>query len=128
MKAIRTTILLLLIIISLTLVTGTPVRADAQQPAYAVGIHWTYAATLIAGGLTISLTYNLAIVDQETVTVNGNTYDVYRGTISGTGTATGPTTTLVVTQSGISFLRRSDLADVQDRFTSSFTANGQTFT
>jgi len=129
MKVIRQGTLLILIIVSLVLVTGTPARADAQQPTYVVGDHWNYAATAtVSASLSLSLTYNLAIVDQETVTIGGNTYDVYRTTLSGTGTATGPTVTAVVTQSGVSFLRRSDLGDVQDKFTTSFTANGQTFT
>src|SRR3989442_7805849 len=69
------------------LVSPPPAHADAPQPTLNVGDHWTYSLTGTASGLTISVFLTLRIVDAETVTIAGNTYDTYRVATSGSGSA-----------------------------------------
>ncbi len=120
------TILLLLPVILIS--PPPPAHAYAPQPTLVVGNHWTYGLTAISGTLSISATLTLTIVDEETITVSGNTYDAFRIISSGSGSAIGPTLTAAVTVSGYSLARHSDFADIQDLVTTSFTFGGQTFT
>lgn len=105
-----------------------PAHADAPLPTLAVGNHWTYSLTATSGTLSISATLTLTIVDEETITVSGNSYDAFRIISSGSGSAIGPTLTAAVTVSGYSLARHSDFADIQDLVTTSFTFGGQTLT
>jgi hypothetical protein len=128
LKKSRSLIPIVLVLLSLFLVSPRPqAHADAAQPTLIVGNHWTYALTATSGGLSISATVTLTIVDEETITISGNTYDAFRIAESGTGSATGPTLTAAVSVTGYSLARHSDLGDIQDLVSTSITANGQTF-
>jgi hypothetical protein len=119
----------ILLLLPLLLISPTPpAHADAPQPTFVIGNHWTYGLTAISGTLSISATLTLTIVDEETITVSGNTYDAFRIISSGSGSAIGPTLTAAVTVSGYSLARHSDFADIQDLVTTSLTFGGQTFT
>jgi hypothetical protein len=127
----RTHLLISVILLLLPLLlisTPLPAHADAPQPTLAVGNHWTYGLTATSGTLSISATLTLTIVDEETITVSGNTYDAFRIISSGSGSAIGPTLTAAITVSGYSLARHSDFADIQDLVTTSFTFSGQTLT
>jgi hypothetical protein len=88
------TLLLLLILVSIANTAGLrPVRGDVQQPSYVVGDHWTYSSSSLASvappvpgtgaDFSVPVTYNLTVVDLETLTLNTTSYDVYREAISG---------------------------------------------
>jgi hypothetical protein len=129
LKKAQPTIVLTAILLSFFLVYNPPLAgADAPLPALAVGDHWTYALTGTASGLSLSVTATITVVDAETVTVSGTTYNAYRLSISSAGSATSPTLTASVTESGYSLYRQSDQADIQDFVSTSFTFNGLTFT
>jgi hypothetical protein len=129
LKKTRSLFPIILVLIPLFLVSSTsPAHADAPQPTLIVGNHWTYSLTASTGGISISATLTLTIVDEETITIAGNTYDAFRIADSGSGSATGPTLTAAVSVSGYSLARHSDFADIQDLVTTSFTFGGQTLT
>jgi hypothetical protein len=129
LKKTRSLFPIILVLIPLFLVsTPSPAHADAPQPTLSVGNHWTYSLTANSGGLSISATVTLTIVDEETIMIAGNTYDAFRITDSGSGSATGPTLTAAVSVTGYSLARHSDLADIQDLVSTSLTTYGQVFT
>jgi hypothetical protein len=129
LKKIRALIPVILVLLPLFIIsTPPPVHADAPQPTLVVGNHWTYGLTATSGTLSISATLTLTIVDEETITISGNTYDAFRIISSGSGSAIGPTLTAAITVSGYSLARHSDFADIQDLVTTSFTFGGQTLT
>ena len=129
MKRARSQIVLIIALASIFLAySPPPARADASLPTLAVGDHWTYSLTGTASGLSLSLTLTTTITDAEPITLNGNTYDAYRMNATSSGSATGPTLTASVTQTGYSLLRRSDLAGIAGLVSTSFNANGLTFT
>ena len=129
MKRARSQILLIIALASIFLAYSPPLaRADASLPTLKVGDHWTYSLTGTASGLSLSLSLTTTITDAEPITLNGNTYDAYRMGATSAGSATGPTLTASVTQTGYSFLRRSDLAGIGGLVSTSFSANGLTFT
>ena len=129
MKKARSQIILIITLASIFLAySPPPARADASLPTLKVGDHWTYSLTGTASGLSLSLTLTTTITDAEPITLNGNTYDAYRMGATSAGSATGPTLTASVTQTGYSLLRRSDLAGIAGLVSTSFNANGLTFT
>jgi len=129
LKRARSQIILIIALASIILVySPPPARADASLPTLKVGDHWTYSLTGTASGLSLSLTLTTTITGAEPITLNGNTYDAYRMSATSSGSATGPTLTASVTQTGYSLLRRSDLAGIAGLVSTSFSANGLTFT
>ena len=129
MKKARSQIILIITLASIFLAySPPPARADASLPTLKVGDHWTYSLTGTASGLSLSLSLTTTITDAEPITLNGNTYDAYRMNATSSGSATGPTLTASVTQTGYSLLRRSDLAGIAGLVSTSFNANGLTFT
>jgi len=129
LKKARSQIILIITLASIFLAySPPPARADATLPTLKLGDHWTYSLTGTASGLSLSLSLTTTITDAEPITLNGNTYDAYRMGATSAGSATGPTLTASVTQTGYSFLRRSDLAGIAGLVSTSFSANGLTFT
>jgi hypothetical protein len=114
MTMIPRTLLLLLILVSIANMAGLrPVRGDVQQPSYVVGDYWTYSSSSLASvaspvpgtgaDFSIPVTYNLTVVDLETLTLNTTSYDVYREAI------TESSAYVFWHLSGLSFARQSDL-------------------
>src|SRR6266705_7107789 len=114
MTMIPRTVLLLLILVSIVNIAGLrPVRGDVQQPSYAIVDHWTYSSSSLASvaspvpgtgaDFSVPVTYNLTVVDLETLTLNTTSYDVYREAISGSIGFS------FWGLSGVSFARQSDL-------------------
>jgi len=114
MTMVPRTLLLLLILLSIANIAGLrPVRGDVQQPSYAIGDHWTYSSSSLASvaspvpgtgaNFSVPVTYNLTVVDLETLTLNTTSYVAYREAISGS------IPLAFWHLSGVSFARQSDL-------------------
>jgi hypothetical protein len=116
-------IVLIIVLTSLLLAsTPPPARATAQPPfsTISIGDWWKYSLTVRSVGATLTLTET--IVGSATQVVNNVATDCYKVTLTGTGTFSFMGLSGSLTESGMSYFRKTDMALVNTNLTQVLTA------